>query len=333
MADDAISSALDYLGREQPIGQKSISGLPTSSLSAGGGGVAAPVTGPGAGPGGTPGAGPLAQISQSPVLVPESQSALSLAAGALGGGQQAMNWLNTFFGGESGGLAGLSPAQYGLAATAEHGATDVIPGTGGAAGGLFGAGADPSFGALGAALGTAGPIWAGLTALVDLIGEGRLPFQGLVEQIFGLNQPSKEWLNFGGDVRNTMGGIEQANQQFAGSLLGSDPSQALDAWRSAIQAIVPGWGQTPGQDIPDLPGATGKPHEWKSEYDFAPEVLGLRAEYDAARAGQSPEQRTQAFKDAAQTWQAQQDAARMAREATDAQAQQQYLVGNTPGSA
>jgi len=320
---DATADAIDYLGRRQPRGQQVIGGLPTSE-SAFGGESLAPVT-PALGGGGAGGAvsgggvAPLAAIAKSPTLTPESQSALALAARTLGAGQQGWGWLRSFFG-DSGPDTGA--------------AGDIAGGVGAAA---FGADIAPSWAALGSALGAAGPIWAGLTSAVDLLGEGKLPFQGLIESLFGLGGPSKAWMNFGGGVRNTLQSEELANEQLGGALLDANTPEsqqaALGAWRQAIGAVLPGWGKGAGAwDIPDIAGGTGQKHEWKTEFDFAPEILGLRSELDAARRGLPADQRKSAFLEAARTWQGEQDAKAAERQRQQDEWQRMYDL-NVPGSA
>lgn len=317
---DPTQDAIDYLGRRQPLGQQVIGGLPISE-SAFGGEVTAPMT-PGfsTGIGGSSGVGsapPLAQIATSPTLTPESQSALSLAARTLGAGQQGMNWWNSLFG--NGGEVARDFSGGELA--------------GGLGAASFGADVAPSWSAVGSALGAAGPIWAGLTAAVDLLGEGKLPFQGLIESLFGIGGPSEQWMNFGGNVRNTLQGEELANETLGSGLLNANtPEQqqaALGAWRQAIGALVPGWGKDAGPwELPDIPGAGGTRHEWKTEMDFGGELAGLRALLDAARQGQPIDARRTSFLDAARQWQSGQDAIKSKREQDD----QEWLRTYDPGT-
>jgi hypothetical protein len=328
-----MSDVLDYLGRRQPIGQQTIGGLPSSDGELGGvgfgGGVGAPVTGLG-GPSGdtTGGSGGLGVIARTPILRPESQSALSLAARAVGAGQQGWNWLNAIFGDSS--VAGSAPSWSTLGAEAWAGGADQLA----SSGATTGVGGEAALGGFGV-LSEAAPIWGGLVAAVDLLGPHTLPFQGIIESLFGLNEPSQAWLNFGGSLRNTLMSTETANEQLGRALLGANTQDeqlaALNTWRQAIRAAIPGWGpndDAQSWEIPGLPGATGRNHEWRTVMDFTPEVLGLRAELDAARQGLPSDARQRAFLEAAQGWQAEQTALRQRRD----QDYQDWLSTYDPGS-
>jgi hypothetical protein len=318
---DATQDAIDYLGRRQPIGQQALGALPSDD-SGFGGVVAPPVTGPGAGPGGAPG---LGTIARSPVLTPQSQSALALAARALGTADRGWGWLRSLFG------QGGPDTGAGLGAEASAGGADQLASSAGA-GSSFGAEVAPSWGALGASMQAAAPIWAGLTAVVDLLGPHTFPFEGLLNSIFGFDDPSSSWLNFGGNVRNTLTDIEARNAGLAGALLtgttDAELQSALGSWRTDVGRLVPGWGKDAGAwDLPDLPGAGGTAHEWKTEWDFAPELLGLRAELAAARAGKPAAERQSAFLDAAKAWQTEQAAKRAQREADAREWERAYDPG------
>lgn len=334
MAYDEPVTATDYLGQRSPV---SLSGKP--ALPVGGPPAAAsagPVLPAGAGVavpgGGIEGGAATATGGQGAYPVSSSPGVLS----QLAGGAKLANFVNKFLPSSPTGSFELSPetqaawdafrageradlgslsgfgnfetlgqvsgGELGLGAEGADLAGEAA-GLAGTAGEVasFGAGVAPSFGALSSALGAAGPYWAGLTAAVDFLGEGKLPGEDILNMIFGFNNPSKGWTSFPGRVQDTLKATESANQTLAQALATADTAsipQALAAWRSAIGQHVGGFESRGGPlEIPDLPGAGYGQHEGGGRLtaDFSPEVTGLREMLSAAMAGATPEDRIAAL--------------------------------------
>src|SRR5262249_6575478 len=149
---------------------------------------------------------PLTAIAKSPTLSADQQSALALAVRALSTGESGFNWFNRLSdlasAGDQGAGAILTPSgqfttsapeilrdiqfpnQFGF--TGEFDVPADLAGFGAGGGAAFGAGAEASLGAFNAALGAAAPIWAGLTAAVELIGEGKIPIISSILDMAGL---------------------------------------------------------------------------------------------------------------------------------------------------
>lgn len=263
-------------------------GVPPGAPGPGGGGIpgAGPPTGAtGAGGAGTPGGQRTIQIGDTPFPI------LSL----LSAGSRIQDLISGLFGG-GGNLAGTGLSGAGLGFSTS-GLAEI--GGGGLAEG-------PALATGFSVLGQAAPIWAGLTAAVDLLGEGKVPFQGLIDYFFpGTFGPSVDWMTFGPRLGQTLQATDAATTEFARTLVGAQGqdavTQAVEAWKRAVGEVVPNFGAGTGPlDIPGLPGATGSRHEGRILADFAPTTAGLQALLQAALQGLSPEDRIAAFQAGAQ---------------------------------
>lgn len=370
------STVLDYLGREQPLGQRNLSGLPEES---GGGAVTGPVTGgpTGGGPaagdagvGGIPASvgGATPGVERSPLLaIPgqEGTPALSLALGLLGAGSKATSLANLtgLLGpGSVGSFArdpGIEEAFQAFRA-GERGDLGALAGFGDfgslgeVSGGELALGSE-GFGAASAAaaegvaetaaltgfqaLGQAAPYWAALTAIVDFIGEGKIPFQGIIDMIWpGTFGHSKDWMTFGTRLSNTLSQQEDAASEFARSLIGAGSpdavKSALDSFKTQMGQFIPGYGQgVDPNEIPTLVGATGARHEGRIVYDANIRTEALRALQQAALQGLPPADRIRAFQAVLERYAGEQEAKRAANvEALRVQNEYQGSSQNT-GSA
>lgn len=322
---DALSSTLDYLGRRQPIGQRNLSGLPTES---GGGLPGGPVTGlPSDSGGAEEDAAPVGTTAEdaTPItgrLEDGPDQTLStvlqgLSAGkkitdiagllnSLGGNATSVSQLLSELGLEQSALGQVSGGELALGAEPWSFGMFSEPASQVSGGELaLGAaeGASAADAALGGAmtLGQAAPIWGLLTALVDFLGEGKLPFEGLLNSIFHFNDPSQAWRTFPLRLQGTLQAADQGLVNLAQGLLGAEGPEAADAavanWQEGMRPVIPGWNPLPGE-IAGLPGATGERHEGRMTYDPNITIMGLRALQQAARGGQSREERQRAFVDA-----------------------------------
>lgn len=329
MDDDAITTTIDYLGRQQPIGQRAVSALPGES---GGGGPTAPVTPGMPGVPGAPGAAsPLGRVGapQVPAFARALSGLLGVnkglqfaralmgnegdlgsaigAAGGLGGGG-AESTLASFFG------EGIGQSEIESLLAQFPGGSEVasqfanLGSLGAEAGGEAAAlGTEAAMQGANMSMSAAGPIWAGLTAAVDFLGEGKIPFvQGIIDMIDpSILGPSEAWRTFGTRLGPTLQGEDAATTGLARSLMGAQGQDAVQRaiaeWKASVGQTVPGFGAGSGPlEMPGLPGATGSRHEGRAVADFSTIQTGLQALEQAALQGLPTDQRMAAFSNAVQ---------------------------------
>lgn len=206
-----------------------------------------------------------------------------------------------------GGLAGLTPSDYGLAAGAEFG--DVAAAAGSAAGEAGAELAGEVSGSWG------GPIFAAMKAFIDLVGEGKIPGQDIINLIApGTIGASEAWQSFRGRLGNTLGTEAEKSNALAQALLTAQGPQgvqdAIAQWRAGVGEAIPGFGsaETDPYALTFLPGAggtkggaaEGSPSHEGFNVDFGPTLGGLEAEIQAALHGLSPQERIAAFQSGAQ---------------------------------
>lgn len=287
-------------------------GTPTASVGPPGGGVGAPAGASGAATASavSPGMSTMspelrALLAGSGILEKGTSFAQPLLAGGAGEFGAVQTPSGQFTSGlpeilrdlqfPNGGLAGLTPAEYGLAATAEFGEAGAELGSelAGTVSGSWG-----------------GPIFAAMKSFIDLVGEGKVPFQDIIELMApGTFGPSKEWLSFPSRLGKTLSTEADATNALAQSLLGAgspqDVQAAIAAWRGAVGGAIPGFGEGAGPyDLPALPGAGGAgmtehAHE-PFNVDFAPAQAGISSLIQAALSGASVQDRIAAFQSGTQ---------------------------------